>query len=102
MSNFAIEAAQLVNKFPARAGTGDKPLEGESAPGPKTKHWQFWKQEPQAMFTAVNGVDLQIQRGEIFGLLGPNGAGKLSTIRILCTLLEPTSLTATVNGFDVV
>ena len=54
------------------------------------------------MFTAVDGVDLQIQRGEIFGLLGPNGAGKSTTIRMLCTLLEPTSGTARVNGFDVV
>jgi ABC-2 type transport system ATP-binding protein len=54
------------------------------------------------MFTAVNGVDLEIERGEIFGLLGPNGAGKSTTIRMLCTLLEPTSGTAKVNGFDVV
>ena len=54
------------------------------------------------MFTAVNGVDLQIERGEIFGLLGPNGAGKSTTIRMLCTLLEPTSGTAQVNGFDIV
>ena len=54
------------------------------------------------MFTAVNGVDLEIRRGEIFGLLGPNGAGKSTTIRMLCTLLEPTSGTAQVNGFDVV
>jgi ABC-2 type transport system ATP-binding protein len=45
---------------------------------------------------------LQIERGEIFGLLGPNGAGKSTTIRMLCTLLEPTSGTAHVNGFDVV
>jgi ABC-2 type transport system ATP-binding protein len=102
MSDFAIEASQLVKKFPARAGTGDKPVEGEPAPSPKKKRWQFWKKEPQATFTAVNGVDLQIKRGEIFGLLGPNGAGKSTTIRMLCTLLEPTSGTATVNGFDVV
>jgi ABC-2 type transport system ATP-binding protein len=54
------------------------------------------------MFTAVNGVDLEIRRGEIFGLLGPNGAGKSTTIRMLCTLLEPTSGTARVNGYDVV
>lgn len=54
------------------------------------------------MFTAVDGVDLQIKRGEIFGLLGPNGAGKSTTIRMLCTLLEPTSGSARVNGFDVV
>jgi ABC-2 type transport system ATP-binding protein len=102
MSDFAIEAHQLVKKFPARAGTGDKPIEGEATPNIKKKRWQFWKKEHQSMFTAVNGVDLQIQRGEIFGLLGPNGAGKSTTIRMLCTLLEPTSGTATVNGFDVV
>ena len=102
MSNLAIEARQLVKQFPARPGTGDKPLEGASAPKSGKKRWQFWKKEPKALFTAVNGVDLQIQRGEIFGLLGPNGAGKSTTIRMLCTLLEPTSGTAQVNGFDVV
>lgn len=41
--------------------------------------------------TAVDHVDLQIRRGELFGLLGPNGAGKTTTIRMICTLLEPTS-----------
>jgi ABC-2 type transport system ATP-binding protein len=102
MPEIAIQANQLVKKFPARPGTGDKPLEGGSAPKSSKKRWQFWKKEPKTMFTAVNGVDLQIQRGEIFGLLGPNGAGKSTTIRMLCTLLEPTSGTATVNGFDVV
>lgn len=102
MSQLAVEAHQLVKKFPARPGTGDKPLEGGSAPSLKKKRWQFWKKEPKAMFTAVNGVDIQIQRGEIFGLLGPNGAGKSTTIRMLCTLLEPTSGTARVNGYDIV
>ncbi len=102
MSDFAIEATQLVKKFPARPGTGDKKIEGEANSNPKKKRWQFWKKEPKAQFTAVDGVDLQIQRGEIFGLLGPNGAGKSTTIRMLCTLLEPTSGTARVHGFDVV
>src|SRR5215204_4507671 len=102
MSEFAIEATQLVKKFPARPGTGDKSAENKSVPTPKKKLWPFGKKEPKAMFTAVNGVDLQIQRGEIFGLLGPNGAGKSTTIRMLCTLLEPTSGTAEVNGFDIV
>ena len=91
MSQFAVEAHQLVKKFPARPGTGDKPIEGESAPSPKKRRWPFGKKEPKAMFTAVDGVDIQIERGEIFGLLGPNGAGKSTTIRMLCTLLEPTS-----------
>ncbi|MBI4760876.1 MAG: ATP-binding cassette domain-containing protein [Chloroflexota bacterium] len=102
MSQFAVEACQLVKKFPARPGTGDKPLEGEPASSQKKKRWLFGKKEPKAMFTAVNGVDLQIQYGEIFGLLGPNGAGKSTTIRMLCTLLEPTSGTAHINGYDIV
>jgi ABC-2 type transport system ATP-binding protein len=101
MSDFSIEASQLVKKFPARPGTGDKP-ESETLSSPKHRLFPFGKKEPKAMFTAVNGVDLQIKRGEIFGLLGPNGAGKSTTIRMLCTLLEPTSGTARVNGFDVV
>lgn len=102
MSQFAVEAHQLVKKFPARPGTGDKPQNGKSAPNPKKKRWQFWRKEPKTLFTAVDGVDIQIERGEIFGLLGPNGAGKSTTIRMLCTLLEPTSGTAHVNGFDIV
>ena len=51
---------------------------------------------------AVNGVDLDIARGEIYGFLGPNGAGKSTTVRMLCTLLAPTSGRASVAGFDVV
>jgi ABC-2 type transport system ATP-binding protein len=51
---------------------------------------------------AVRGLDLSVQRGELFGLLGPNGAGKTTTIKMLITLLLPTSGSATVLGYDVV
>ena len=50
---------------------------------------------------AVDSVSLEISDGEIFGLLGPNGAGKTTMISMLCTILRPTSGTASINGHDV-
>jgi ABC-2 type transport system ATP-binding protein len=51
---------------------------------------------------AVDGIDLEVAEGEIYGVLGPNGAGKSTTVLMLTTLLPPTSGTARVAGFDVV
>jgi ABC-2 type transport system ATP-binding protein len=53
-------------------------------------------------FTAVDSLNFTVNHGEVFGLLGPNGAGKSTLIRMLTTLVPPTSGTARVNGFDVV
>jgi ABC-2 type transport system ATP-binding protein len=92
-SEFAIEAIHLTKKFSRRAAETAEPKKARSP---------FGRRPPVTQFTAVDGIDLQIRKGEIFGLLGPNGAGKSTTIRMLCTLLEPTSGTAHVNGFDVV
>lgn len=51
-------------------------------------------------FTAVSDASFVVEKGEIFGFLGPNGAGKSTTIKMLTTLLHPTSGTLRVNGFD--
>lgn len=53
-------------------------------------------------FTAADAVNLSVEPGEIFGFLGPNGAGKSTTINMLCTLLKPTSGSATIDGHDLV
>src|SRR5579872_6107084 len=51
---------------------------------------------------AVDGIDLVVHSGEIYGFLGPNGAGKSTLIRMLCTLLRPSEGSAVVAGHDVV
>jgi ABC-2 type transport system ATP-binding protein len=81
----SIEVCQLVKHFPRRKGY----LEMARHP---------FRQE---YVTALQGIDLQVERGELFGLLGPNGAGKTTLIKILATLVLPTSGSALVNGYDV-
>ncbi|MGA2680671.1 MAG: ABC transporter ATP-binding protein [Candidatus Bathyarchaeia archaeon] len=51
---------------------------------------------------AVDGINLTVKKGELFGLLGPNGAGKTTLVKMLCTLLPPDGGTALINGFDIV
>ena len=64
--------------------------------------WQRLRREPdrRERFRAVDGIDLAVKSGEIFGLLGPNGAGKTTTMKMLATLLLPTSGTIRVLGLD--
>jgi len=57
---------------------------------------------PRAPIRAVDNLDLTVNTGEIYGFLGPNGAGKTTLVRILTTLLRPTSGSALVAGYDVV
>ncbi len=84
----AIEATGLIKEFERGRRTA----------------WQRLRRDPdrRERFRAVDGIDLHVARGEIFGLLGPNGAGKTTTQRMLATLLEPTEGTARVLGMDVV
>ena len=59
-------------------------------------------QKPYRKFLAVKDISFTVRPGEVYGLLGPNGAGKTTTLRMLATLLKPTSGSAKVAGFDVV
>ncbi len=52
-------------------------------------------------FTAADGINLHVRRGELFGLLGPNGAGKTTTLRMIAGILRPSSGTVLVNGVDI-
>ncbi len=70
----AIETLDLQREYPARRGPG---------------------------LRAVDGIDIAVEPGEVYGFLGPNGAGKTTTVRMLVTLLQPTGGRATVAGFDV-
>jgi len=64
-----------------------------------TKHYPDWE---RGKLVALDGISFCARPGEVFGLLGPNGAGKTTALRILSTVLRPTSGTARINGFDVV
>ena len=88
MNGYAIEATGLVKDFEK---------------GRRTT-WQRLRGEPdrRETFRAVDGIDLAVPEGEVFGILGPNGAGKTTTMRMLSTLLEPTAGHATILGHDLV
>jgi ABC-2 type transport system ATP-binding protein len=66
----------------------------------ETKEGNLFRKVPKKV-VAVRGIDFSVGNGEIFGLLGPNGAGKTTTVKMLCTLITPTSGDAFINGFSV-
>lgn len=86
MVNYAIEVSSLRKEFVIK------------------KKGPFWKKKDKGkeLFVAVDNVDFHVNKGEIFGFLGPNGAGKTTTIKMISTLLRPTSGTVTVNNIDAV
>jgi ABC-2 type transport system ATP-binding protein len=99
MSKVAIETVDLVKQYPAvlRDVKGRHP-------------WMAWQvgglreifSRKKNFIRALNGVNLKIYRGEVFGLLGPNGAGKTTLIKILCTLVLPDGGEAYVNGYNII
>lgn len=80
--NYAIETFALSKQFPAPTG------------------WLGWLSRKEPPRPAVDSVDLAVRQGELFGLLGPNGAGKTTLIKLLTTLIAPSSGRAQIMGYD--
>ncbi|QAT60863.1 ATP-binding cassette domain-containing protein [Acidilutibacter cellobiosedens] len=87
MSSYAIEVINLKKNFVVKKKKG---------------FFAKIKNREKKIFTAVDGINFNVNKGEIFGFLGPNGAGKTTTIKMISTLLRPTSGTVMVNGIDAV
>ncbi len=95
----------------AKGGQGGISLRQSEANPPQSPFCKGGSDEPAVVldhlskrfdaFTAVDAVSLSVPRGQIFGFLGPNGAGKSTTIRMLCGILEPSSGSGSVAGFDI-
>src|SRR5580658_10604349 len=87
----------------ARSKTSIAPaLSTDDGPAPIIHTVDLSKKYSGTDFLAVDGLDLSVQAGEVFGLLGPNGAGKTTTVGVLTTRVIPTGGSALVGGIDVV
>src|SRR5205807_280103 len=84
------------------AVAGTSPSSNSSRPAVETRQLGRVYKSRKDVVVALQGIDLSVHQGELFGVLGPNGAGKTTLIKILVTLLLPSSGTARVDGFDVV
>jgi ABC-2 type transport system ATP-binding protein len=82
--SFAIETFDLSKTFPA----------------PRRMRLPWHAPDPAQVVHAVREVSLAVEEGELFGLLGPNGAGKTTLVKVLCTLISPTSGSARLGGYD--
>ena len=91
---FSIETVNLTKRFAKKRHRGVFGFlrKSQSKNGPEHK---------DDVTVALDGVNLKIRSGELFGLLGPNGSGKTTTIKCLSTILIPDEGTAFVNGFDI-
>ncbi len=89
MTELAIQTEQLSKQFTLPRGWSDLLRPGRRR-----------RQDAQRSVTAVDGVTLDVRAGELYGLLGPNGAGKTTLIRLLCTMIVPSSGRGSVFGID--
>jgi len=104
----AIETLRLRKVYTGPAGSAPRAAAGPAGPAPAGGRAVEVASAPPAAgaksaapgVVALQGLDLQIRRGELFGMLGPNGAGKTTTVSLLTTRLRPTEGVARVAGFD--
>ena len=91
------ELRKVYTSLPPMAAARGGPRPPASKPGPNGKK----EKEPKPQIVALDGIDLEVEPGQIFGLLGPNGAGKSTTVGVLTTRVRPTSGSAWVAGHNV-